>query len=85
MDAAILDATLAGVADVGYDRLSMDDIASRAGFLLIDRQGIFPTIPILTRLIRRSPARLAPLHRWLTRLLPVPGWCFLNVLRFQRP
>ncbi|OBI15002.1 hypothetical protein A5712_29480 [Mycobacterium sp. E2327] len=31
LDAAILDATLAGVAEVGYDRLSMDDIASRAG------------------------------------------------------
>ncbi|HEY2086100.1 MAG TPA: TetR/AcrR family transcriptional regulator [Mycobacterium sp.] len=31
LDAAILDAALAGVADQGYDRLSMDDIASRAG------------------------------------------------------
>ena len=32
-----------------------------------------------------SPARLRWLHRLLTRLLPVPGWCFLNVLRFERP
>ncbi|ORW41570.1 hypothetical protein AWB90_19875 [Mycobacterium paraense] len=31
LDTAILDATLAGVAQVGYDRLSMDDVASRAG------------------------------------------------------
>ena len=31
LDGAILDATLAGVAELGYDRLSMDDIASRAG------------------------------------------------------
>lgn len=31
LDAAILDATLAGVAEVGYDRLSMDAVASRAG------------------------------------------------------
>jgi AcrR family transcriptional regulator len=31
LDAAILEATLAGVAEQGYDRLSMDDIASRAG------------------------------------------------------
>ncbi|OBK34198.1 hypothetical protein A5658_11590 [Mycobacterium sp. 1245111.1] len=31
LDAAILDATLAGVAERGYDQLSMDDIASRAG------------------------------------------------------
>jgi AcrR family transcriptional regulator len=31
LDTAILDATLAGVAEVGYDRLSMDEVASRAG------------------------------------------------------
>src|SRR5271165_5416285 len=31
LDATILDAALAGVAEQGYDRLSMDDIASRAG------------------------------------------------------
>jgi len=30
LDVAILDATLAGVAEMGYDRLSMDDVASRA-------------------------------------------------------
>lgn len=61
------------------------DLAARAGFELVERRGIFPTVPVLTRWIRRSPARLAPLHRWLTRLLPVPGWCFLNALRFRRP
>lgn len=61
------------------------DLASRAGFELVSRRGIFPTVPVLTRVIRRSPARLLPLHRLLTRLLPVPGWCFLNVLRFRRP
>jgi SAM-dependent methyltransferase len=60
------------------------DLARRAGFTLRERQGIFPTIPIITRWIRRHPARLAPLHRALTRFVPVPGWCFLNVLRFQR-
>jgi len=61
------------------------DLARRAGFRLIERHGIFPTVPVLTRWIRRSPARLRPLHRLLTRMLPVPGWCFLNVLRFERP
>ncbi|HJR58824.1 MAG TPA: methyltransferase domain-containing protein [Vicinamibacterales bacterium] len=60
------------------------EMASRAGFRLVDRQGIFPTVPILTRMIRRSPARLLPLHRALTRLLPVPGWCFLNLLQFRK-
>ncbi len=61
------------------------DLARRAGFRLRARAGIFPTVPVLTRWIRRSPARLAWLHDALTRVLPVPGWCFLNILRFERP
>ena len=61
------------------------DLARHAGFRLRSRSGIFPTVPVLTRWIRRSPARLVWLHRLLTRLLPVPGWCFLNVIRFERP
>jgi len=61
------------------------DLARRAGFQLVERRGIFPTVPVLTRWIRKSPARLLPLHRALTKLLPIPGWCFLNVLRFTRP
>jgi ubiquinone/menaquinone biosynthesis C-methylase UbiE len=61
------------------------DLARAAGFRLRDRAGIFPTVPILTRWIRRSPARLRWLHTALTRVLPVPGWCFLNVIRFDRP
>jgi 2-polyprenyl-3-methyl-5-hydroxy-6-metoxy-1,4-benzoquinol methylase len=55
-----------------------------AGFAVVDRRGVFPTVPVLTRLIRRHPARLALLHRWLTRLLPVPGWCFLNIVRLRK-
>ena len=30
-------------------------LADRAGFELIARRGIFPTVPVLTRLIRRHP------------------------------
>jgi len=60
-------------------------LAERAGVVLIARRGIFPTVPVLTRLIRRHPRALLPLHRWLTRLLPIPGWCFLNLLTFRKP
>jgi SAM-dependent methyltransferase len=60
-------------------------LAKAAGLTLIARRGIFPTVPVLTRLIRRHPKRLAWLHRGLTRLLPVPGWCFLNLLTFRKP
>lgn len=61
------------------------DLARRTGFRLLSREGIFPTVPVVTRWIRRHPARLAPLHRLLTTVLPVPGWCFLNLVRFERP
>ncbi len=60
-------------------------LAERAGLVLTRRRGIFPTVPVVTRLIRRNPEALLPLHRWLTRLLPVPGWCFLNLLTFRKP
>jgi 2-polyprenyl-3-methyl-5-hydroxy-6-metoxy-1,4-benzoquinol methylase len=56
-----------------------------AGFVLVRRRGIFPTIPVLTRLIRRHPRRMLRVHRLLTRMLPIPGWCFLNLLTFRKP
>ena len=59
-------------------------LGERAGFVLADRRGIFPTVPVLTRFIRRHPRALRPLHRLLTRALPVPGWCFLNLLTFRK-
>lgn len=61
------------------------EMSRRAGFVLVDRRGIFPTVPILTRWIRRRPQALQPLHRWLSRLLPIPGWCFLNLLTLRKP
>lgn len=59
-------------------------LARAAGFRLVSRRGIFPTVPVLTHFIRRHPRALAPLHRALSRLLPIPGWCFLNLLTFRR-
>ena len=59
-------------------------LARAAGLTLIDRRGIFPTLPVLTRMIRRNPRRLMPLRRLLTRVLPIPGWCFLNLLTFRK-
>jgi hypothetical protein len=52
--------------------------------VLTERRGIFPTVPVLTRMIRHHPRTLMPLHRLLTRLLPVPGWCFLNLMTFRK-
>lgn len=63
---------------VEYERLF-----AQAGFAVVDRHGIFPTLPVITAWIRRHPRRLLPLHRALTATLPVPGWCFLNVVRLR--
>jgi SAM-dependent methyltransferase len=59
-------------------------LARQAGFTLITRKGIFPTVPVITRLIRRNPHTLQPLHRLMTRLLPIPGWCLLNLLTLRK-
>jgi SAM-dependent methyltransferase len=56
----------------------------RAGFVVVERRGIFPTVPVLTAWIRRRPAERAWLHRLLTRLIPVPGLAFLNLIRLRR-
>jgi SAM-dependent methyltransferase len=55
-----------------------------AGFSIVERRGIFPTVPVVTGWIRRRPAALAPLHRALTAVLPLPGLCFLNLVRLGR-
>jgi ubiquinone/menaquinone biosynthesis C-methylase UbiE len=60
------------------------DLARRAGFRVAGVTGIFPTVPVLTRWIRHHPARLRWLHSLLTKLLPVPGWCFLGVIHLAR-
>jgi len=59
-------------------------LAEGAGFTLVARRGIFPTIPVVTHFVRKHPQTLAPLHRALTKLLPVPGWCFLNLFTFRK-
>jgi len=59
-------------------------LASAAGFVVESRHGIFPTVPVLTALVRRNPVSLGWLHDGLTRVLPVPGWCFLNLFRLRK-
>ncbi|MGH3558820.1 MAG: helix-turn-helix domain-containing protein, partial [Mycobacterium sp.] len=62
LDAAILDATLAGVAELGYDRLSMDDIASRAG---VGKAAIYRRWPSKAVVVAEAIAH------WRRRLGPV--------------
>ncbi len=58
-------------------------LADRAGFDLVSRAGINPTFPVVTHWIRQDPGSRAWLHNLLTRLLPLPGWCFLNLVRLR--
>jgi ubiquinone/menaquinone biosynthesis C-methylase UbiE len=60
-------------------------LATAAGFEIVSRRGIFPTVPVLTSLIRRHPTTLQWLHTLLSRSLPIPGWCFLNLVRVRKP
>jgi ubiquinone/menaquinone biosynthesis C-methylase UbiE len=76
---------LVSVPNLAHLQSRVHFLAKQAGFLLAARRGIFPTVPVLTRIIRRHPRGLLPLHRLLSRLLPIPGWCFLNLLTFRKP
>ncbi|HNV02735.1 MAG TPA: class I SAM-dependent methyltransferase [Vicinamibacterales bacterium] len=60
-------------------------LARSAGFDVVRRRGIFPTVPVLTALVRRHPVSLQWLHAALTRAIPVPGWCFLNLIWLRKP
>jgi SAM-dependent methyltransferase len=60
-------------------------LARASGFELVARRGIFPTVPVLAALVRRHPVTLQWLHTALTRALPVPGWCFLNLFWLRKP
>jgi len=59
-------------------------LVERASFEVVEVAGIFPTLPVVTPWIRRRPQSRAWLHRWMTRLVPVPGWCFLTLLQLRK-
>ena len=57
---------------------------TQAGFTVVARRGILPTVPVLTAMIRRNPVRLGWLHRTLTATLPIAGWGFLNIVTLRK-
>jgi len=60
-------------------------LAAACGFIIESRRGIFPTVPVLAALVRKHPVSLQWLHTALTRLIPVPGWAFLNLIWLRKP
>jgi SAM-dependent methyltransferase len=59
-------------------------ILHEAKFRTVNRKGIFPTVPLLFRLVNRHPARFGWLVSWLDWILPFPGLCFLNLIEARR-
>jgi len=60
------------------------ELFRRTGFAVSRRRGVFPTVPVVTAAIRRNPVSLAWLHRLLSAALPIPGWCFLNLVWLRK-
>ena len=60
------------------------ELLAQCGFQVRNRKGIFPTVPLLFRLLNRRPARFGWIVPVLDRLLPFPGLCFLNVIEAVR-
>ena len=55
-----------------------------SGFQIIRRTGVFPTVPLVFRLVNRDPARWGWMVSFLDVVLPFPGLCFLNVVEAKR-
>lgn len=53
-------------------------------FILEERRGFFPTVPVFWRIIQRSPRRFLWLYEVLNRCFPFPGLCFLNLMEFRK-
>ena len=60
------------------------ELLSSVGFRITKRDGIFPTVPVLFRLVNRNPARWGWMVGFLDRAIPFPGLSFLNVIEARR-
>ena len=59
-------------------------LLDETGFRVVRRHGIFPTVPIVFRLVNRNPSRWGWAVGFLDRALPFPGLSFLNVIEAKR-
>ncbi len=56
------------------------ELIEKAGWHVLFRRGIFPTIPLIFRLLNRNPARYGWMLPVLDGLIPFPSICFLNLI-----
>ena len=55
-------------------------LLEKAGFIVQERKGYFPTIPILYKLVQKYPGRFMWLYKLSNLLLPFSNLCFLNLI-----
>lgn len=55
-------------------------LLKQEGFHVMQRKGLFPTLPIFYQLIQRWPAKTLWLYTIMNRLLPYANLCFLNIV-----
>lgn len=59
-------------------------LLSGEGFTVIQRKGLFPTLPVIYQLIQRYPSRTLWLYGLINRLFPFADFCFLNIITVQK-
>ena len=59
-------------------------LSKQEGFKIIQRKGLFPTLPIIYQLIQRYPSRTLWLYNLINRVFPFANYCFLNILIIQK-
>ncbi|MGB2814245.1 MAG: class I SAM-dependent methyltransferase [Dehalococcoidales bacterium] len=59
-------------------------LLNEEGFTVIQREGLFPTLPVIYQLIQRYPSRMLWLYGLINKLFPFSGFCFLNIIIAQR-
>ncbi len=55
-------------------------LLEKAGFTVVRREGYFPTVPLLYKLVQKHPSDYLWLYRFLNAVFRNPNWCFLNIL-----
>lgn len=57
----------------------------QTGFVIINRNGFFPTFPVTSLLTKYCPQKVVWWHKLLNRTVAYPNWCFLNQIICRRP
>lgn len=60
------------------------DLCKQAGFRVLSRRGVFPTLPLLSIATYLAPSRVIAMHRLYNTVVRIPGICFLNLIEMRK-